>query len=652
MFLIKKLISKIITVLVVFQCLISFVYAASTTVKLPVETFFKYSEINRLSISPTGKYLAAKVKIKDNMQLAVMLAENNKIISVMNFGSHSEVGDFGWLNDDRIYASMIDKVGPLEKAKATGFLFSANADGSKKRQLLPTEARAGKASGGVSNFRIVDRLKDDDKHILIDIIDSKFSSIYKMNVYNGRQVRVAKTKQEYGRLYTDNNQTVRLSVGTTYDKKKGQRITTIYHRMSNDAEWQLIDKRDEKSGVFRPISFTKDAKKLYINTGTSIQLYDPKTKEMSNVLDLSGDATIENYIYDLDPNNPSLIGIIREPGYLIQEFIDENHPDTKLFKSLSAAFPNDFVRVINSTKDKKKLLVVVYSDLKQGTYYLFDREVNKLSFLLNTAPDRDPKQMAAMKPFSFIARDGLEIRGYLTLPKGKSKHLPLVQVVHGGPYGVKDSWGFNPEAQYFANLGYAVIQVNYRGSGGRGKAFEYDHFRKMGMEMQDDLTDSINWAVEQGIVDKDRVCIYGASYGGYAAMMGVVKEPDLYKCAIPYVGVYDIAVQKDKSDTRLHKSGRKFLEEAWNAYDEEFVRERSAIYHLDKLKAALLLVHGRMDKRVPIKNYDLLTDKLEGMNYPYESIIEDYEGHGFRDQENIYNLYKKVAIFLDKHIGH
>jgi len=651
MSLLQKIVSKTTAAFMLLLCFTCFAQAEQSTQRLPLETFFKYSEIHSLSISPTGKYLAAKVKIKDNMQLAVMLADNKKIISVMNFGNDSEVGNFGWLNNDRVYASMVDKVGPLEKPQATGFLFSANADGSKKRQLLPTKARPGKAVGIRAGFRIVDTLKGDDKNILISIIDSKFSSIYKMNVYNGRQVRVAKAKQEYGRLFTDNNQVVRLSIGTTYDKKKGQRITTIYHRDNNDANWQLIDERDEKSEIFSPMSFTKDSKKLYVNTGTAIKLYDPKTKQLTTVKELSGDATIERPIYDLDPNNPSLIGVIREPGYLTQEYLDESHPDVQLLKSLSASFPEDFVRVTNSTEDGNNLLIVTYSDVKQGTYYLYNRTTNKMSFLLNTAPNRDPKLMAKMKPFSFIARDGLEIRGYLTLPKGKSKNLPLVQVVHGGPYGVKDSWFYNPEAQYFANLGYAVMQVNYRGSGGRGKGFEYDNFRKMGMEMQDDLTDSVKWAVKEGIADKDRVCIYGASYGGYAAMMGVVKEPDLYKCAIPYVGVYDIAIQKDKSDTRLHKAGRKFLEEAWNAYDEEFVKERSAIYHLDKLKAALFLVHGRMDKRVPIKNYDLLAEKLDEMNYPYESLIEDHEAHGFRDQENVYNLYKKVGAFLDKHIG-
>ncbi|GAA5138808.1 alpha/beta hydrolase family protein [Thalassotalea piscium] len=648
---ISTILQKIVVTLIVLQSFSNYSFAEETTPRLPVENFFKYSEINSLSISPTGKYFAAKVKINNNMQLAVMLAKNNKIISVMNFGDDSEVGDFGWLNNERVYASMVDKVGPLEKARPTGYLFSADADGGKKRQLLPTPPRPGKALGQISAYRIVDTLDNDEDNILIDIIDSKYSSIYKLNIYSGRQVRVAKAAQEYGRLYTDNNQVVRLSVGTTYDKEKEDSIRTIYYRDNNKDDWQLVDERSVKSGEFSPISFTKDNKKLYINAGTSIKLYDPKTKELSDIIELPGDAVIENYIYDLEADNRTLIGVIREPGHLIKEYLDTSHPDVQLMESISAAFPDDFVRIINTTQDGKKLLVIVYSDVKQGTYYLFDRNTNKLSYLLDTAPHRDYKQLAKMEPFSFIARDGLEIRGYLTLPTGKSKNLPLVQVVHGGPYGVKDSWGYNPEAQYFANLGYAVMQVNYRGSGGRGSSFIYDHYQKMGMEMQDDLTDAVHWAVKEGIADKDRVCIYGASYGGYAAMMGVVKEPDLYKCAVPYVGVYDIAVQKDESDTRLHKSGRKFLEEAWNAYDEEFVKERSAIYHLDKLKAALLLVHGRMDKRVPIKNYELLTEKLDKMNYPYESLVEDHEGHGFRDQENVYNLYKKVAKFLDKHIG-
>jgi len=621
--------------------------------RLPVETFFKYSEINSLRLSPTGEYLAARVKVGDDSQIAIMDAKTNKILSVLKFSSKdSEVGGFGWLNDDRVYASMVDKVGPLAQPRGTGFVFAANVDGSKKTQLIPTPARAGKAQGARAGFRIANTLDDDPKHVLINLYDgSKFNSVYKLNVYNSRMTRVAKAAQEGGTLVTDNNGVVRMSIGGTYEEEAGDWVTSIYYRDNNDADWMLVDKRDRKSGTFSPMSFTKDNKKLYVNTGTSIELFDPADKSLTKIKELPGDATIEGSIYDLDYDNRTLIGVIREPGYPIKEYLDENHPDVQLDKSLSAAFPNEWVRIAGSTKDDNKLLISVRSDKRQLTYYMFDRKTNKLTFLLDTAPHRDRKLMAEMKPFSYIARDGLEIRGYLTLPKGNQKNLGLVQIIHGGPYGVKDSWGYHPEAHYFANLGYAVQQINYRGSGGRGSKFEFDAYRKMGMEMQDDLTDAVKWAVDEGIADPERVCIYGGSYGGYAAMFGVVKEPDLYKCAVPYVGVYDIAIQKDKSDTRLSKGGRKFLHDAWNAYDPEFVKERSAIYHLDKLKAALLLVHGRMDKRVPVKNYDDLVDKLDDMGYPYESVVEDHEGHGFREQENVYNLYRKVGAFFDKHIG-
>jgi len=621
--------------------------------RLPVETFFKYSEINSLSLSPTGEYLAARVKVGDDAQIAIMDAKTNKILSVLKFASEeSEVGSFGWLNDTRVYASMVDKVGPLAQPRGTGFVFAQNVDGKKKTQLLPTPARAGKAANYFGGFNIANKLEDDPKHILVNLFDgSKFGSVYKMNVFNSRLKRVARAAQEGGQLVTDSDGIVRMSIGTKYDEKAGDWVTSIYYRDNNDADWELVDERDRKSGMFRPMSFTKDKKQLFVNTGTSIELFDPATKSMTKVLELPGDATIDRSIFDLDYDNPTMVGVVRQPGYPVKEYIDSKHPDVQLYESLSAAFPNEWTRVAGSTKDNNKLLIAVSSDTRQLTYYMFDRKTNKLTFLLDTAPHRDRNLMAEMKPFSYIARDGLEIRGYLTLPKGNQKNLGLIQIIHGGPYGVRDSWGYHPEAHYFANLGYAVQQINYRGSGGRGSDFQFDAYRQMGMEMQDDLTDAVKWAVEEGIADPERVCIYGASYGGYAAMFGVVKEPDLYKCAVPYVGVYDIAIQKDKSDTRLSKGGKQFLHDAWNAYDPEFVKERSAIYHLDKLKAALLLVHGRMDKRVPVKNYDDLVDKLDEMGYPYESVVEDHEGHGFRDQENVYNLYRKVGKFFDKHIG-
>ncbi|TRX52732.1 alpha/beta hydrolase family protein [Thalassomonas sp. M1454] len=645
-------------------CLFSFYFIFSlpvnanikTAPNLPVESFFKYTDFSGLEISPTGEYLAAKVRMDGALRLAIMETKTNKILSINHFGDENDVGVIDWVSDDRVIVKMYTRVGPLDQPADTGFLFAVNVDGSKKRQLIPTPAKPGKAVGRRAISQLIDILPDEEKYVLMYIRNSAYSTIYKVNTFTGHQREFAKSNEANSSIVLDHDNVIRYYIHWQYDEDTDINTRTFYYRASKDEDWQLhktiVDKESEKRGnsTFKTIDIAADNKQLYIQTEKGIELYNPDSKRFKTILPLEGDAEVTSKLYSTDFNNSVLLGIKRMPGYIETSYLTNDHPDVNIRKSLSAAFPNKEVVLKGRTKDGATMLVYVYSDKVAGEYYLFDTKKNSLSFLLSKAPERKESDFADMKPFSFIARDGLEIRGYLTLPKGKSKNLPLVQVVHGGPYGVTDDWGYDGEAQFFANKGYAVMQVNYRGSGGRGNRFHYDHYLKMGKEMQDDLTDAVHWAIKEGIADKEKICIYGASYGGYAALMGVVKEPDLYKCAVPYVGVYDIAIQKDKSDTRLYDAGRRFLERAWNAYDEEFVKERSPIYHLDKLKAALFFVHGAVDRRVPIEQYEAVSKKLDEMGYPYESLIEEDEAHGFIDQDNRYNLYRKVERFLAKHL--
>ncbi len=618
-----------------------------------VEDFFRKLEIDALSLSPTGKYLAARALINGNRNVVILDSKTMKTISIHHFGDgEREVGNVGWLNDERIFASMVTKVGPLEQPAATGFLFAANADGSKKIQLLPQKTRAGKAAKTPTGYRRVSDLKHDPDHILISKTPrgSSRSHAYLVNVYNGRQKRVLRGPVERNSFGTDNDGVIRINQGWSEDYK----IKTVLYREGSDSEWQKIDERNTELSTYRFIKFNRDNSKFYYflsekGKPSAIYLYDPKTKQSNLVHEIKGDFDIEGYIESIDEKE--LLGVVREKGKMSKEYFDMHQQEAQLYKELDAAFPDDFVRVNQITNDQTKFLLFVHSDRNPGDYYIFDSTKGTVDLLLRPRSQLLTSDMAERRPFEFEARDGLNIRGYLTLPNTNKKKHPLVVLVHGGPYGVKDSWFFDVEAQFLANNGYAVMQVNYRGSDGRGLDFIYDNYRKVGKEMQDDLTDATLWAINEGYTDKNRVCIYGASYGGYASMMGVVKEPDLYQCAIAYAGVNDISIQADSSDTRFSKNGRKFLEEAWNAYDEDFVRERSAIYHLDNLKAALFLVHGKEDKRTPYKNYTVLADALDKRNYPYESLVKDFEGHGFRDIDNQRELYTKILAFLEKHIG-
>ncbi|BCV43356.1 hypothetical protein TUM17379_03740 [Shewanella algae] len=263
----------------------------------------------------------------------------------------------------------------------------------------------------------------------------------------------------------------------------------------------------------------------------------------------------------------------------------------------------------------------------------------------------DPAQMAEVKPMDIKVRDGMTIQAYLTLPPGKDpKQLPLVVNPHGGPHYVRDSWGFDPQNQMLANQGIAVLQVNFRGSGGYGEAFQQAGYRKWGSEIQYDIIDATRHLIDQGIVDKQRICIVGGSFGGYSALQSSVMEPDLFKCAIGFAGVYDLEMMFKEGDVQERDSGTSYLRTVLGQ-DQAVLRAMSPTRNVDKLKANLLLVHGGNDERAPIEQFEALEDALKKRNYPYQKIIMDDEGHGFYDESHRAIYYQKMLNFLKQNLG-
>jgi len=300
----------------------------------------------------------------------------------------------------------------------------------------------------------------------------------------------------------------------------------------------------------------------------------------------------------------------------------------------------------------QQAVVFVSSDRNPGDYYLYDGRTHAVRYLFSELPGIDPKAMAAMQPISFKARDGQTIHGYLTLPMGKHKDLPLVINPHGGPFGIRDYWTFDPETEFLAYHGFAVLQVNYRGSGGYGIAFQRAGYQQWGKAMQDDLTDATRWAVQQGIADPQRICIYGGSYGGYAALEAVVKEPDLYKCAIGYAGVYDLVMLHDRGGElyfQSHGMGSYLNDTLGDNLDA--LRAASPVDHVNRIKAALFLAHGGADKTVPIDQVNELRSALDKAGTKYEWLYFPNEGHGFFKIDHQVTFYNEMLSFLDHNIG-
>jgi len=462
-----------------------------------------------------------------------------------------------------------------------------------------------------------------------------------------------KTKGKNPYIITDNQHRVRISFSTEDDDSQH-----FWYRNLETEKWEELGVYNRYKGKVNPLGFSKDGKNIlvFVSDGSvpqGIYWLDPKTKEKELIHRIKGGFYIKDWIMDNDYYNPTIIGYSYEAERKKSVYFDPNSKEAKLQKSLEDVFPGEVVLILDYTQDSKTALVQTYSEKNPGSLFLMDLTTNKIGFIFDFKPQIKSKEMFATKPIKLKSRDGLMLHGYLTLPKSdqkKSGKLPLIVKVHGGPFGERDSWEFDPENQLFASKGYTVLQINYRGSSGYGAGFEYDAYNQQGAQMQDDLTDATLWAIKEGIADKDKICIYGFSYGGYAALMGAVKEPDLYKCAAPSAGIYDIELMHRFGDIQRSDQGEKLLKQRWGN-SEEFFQQRSPIHHLDKLKAALFIMHGKKDERADFGQYKALTKKLKKMNYPFESMVFDREGHSLYALENQKKYYKKLFEFLDKHIG-
>src|SRR5690606_9757517 len=418
--------------------------------------------------------------------------------------------------------------------------------------------------------------------------------------------------------------------------------------------WKEIHRAAMGEARHTPHGFDRDNRLVYTsisNDGEPAKLYAVDTETGERTL-LSWNGNVESFQRLYSSDGRELLAVVYEDGMPHIEFVNKSHPEAATYAGLIHAFPEHAVSFRGISRDGRYVLLVAYSDVDPGSFYLFDREEGKARFLLSARDWIKPEQMSPMRAFSFAARDGTPVHGFITVPRhGGGRNLPLVMLPHGGPHGIRDTWGFNPEAQFLASRGYAVLQVNFRGSGGYGNAFEKKGYRNWGTTMIDDMTDAVEWAVAKGVADPNRICTYGASYGGYAALQSIVREPDRYRCTIGYVGVYSLPLMHRDGDIPRTRMGREYLQ---RVLPESLAEQQaqSAVFNVDRIKVPVMLVHGERDERVPMSQYRALKQALVAAGRPPEvEILEPKEGHGFQELKNNVRLYTAIEAFLDKHIG-
>ena len=385
---------------------------------------------------------------------------------------------------------------------------------------------------------------------------------------------------------------------------------------------------------------------------TQIYLYDIKEDKVIKKL-------FSNDNYDV-----SGLSLSRHRGYELDYFSYEGDKNViipvsdyykKLHSKIVNKFPNYSYSIADVTDDESKYLIFLQSDKLYGTYYSYDAKKDEFKLLYDLMPNLKEEDMAEMRPITFTSRDGKTIHGYITLPKAAldGKKVPVIVNPHGGPQGIRDSWGFNPEAQLFASRGYATLQVNFRISGGYGREFLESGFKQIGRKAMDDVEDGLQYVIDQGWVDKNNAAIYGGSHGGYAVLRGLTKTPDLYACGVDYVGVSNIFTFYD-SFPEYWKPYKEIVKEIW--YDPDVSEEKaimeevSPAFHVDKIKKPLFVVQGANDPRVNIDESDQIVEALraKGVDVPY--MVKYDEGHGFGKEENRIALYKAMMGFYAKHL--
>jgi dipeptidyl aminopeptidase/acylaminoacyl peptidase len=631
---------------------------AADTGGVDVSAFVKRDSFGDIKISPTGEYLAASVPLEDRTGMVILRRADGKRTAAFALGKDTHVDGFVWVGPDRVMISMAESFGALDKPIPTGELFAVNVDGTKAENLVGFRVQDGGAATRIKPKQaeyvwadLVDDLPGDDKHAIVSIApfgdDVYYTRAEKMDVYSGRRTVAARVSVPRARFTTDNDGVVRFARGAGSDN-----ASKLYYRADADSEWQLVNDELKTYRVEYPIGFSPDNKLAYLQSEQdegpdTIVAFDPATGVRSPLLSDDG-VDPWRILYQTGANNAP-VGVTFMDGKPRTQFFDETSEDARLYRTLEKAFAGSAVLVTSTTRDGRYAVVETFTDDNPGDFYLFDRTEKRAEHILSRRDWFDPAMMAKAEPVSLKSRDGLALHGYLTRPRNApAGKLPMVVLPHGGPFGVFDTWGFDDDAQMLAQAGYAVLQVNFRGSGNHGRTFMQAGAREWGGKMQDDVTDATRWAIAQGIADPERICIYGASYGAYAAMVGAAREPSLYQCAVGYVGVYDLQLMH-RQDSRDGKSSQTWLED-WVG-EADTLGARSANRMAGSIKAPVFLAAGGEDRIAPIEHTKLMEAALKRAGVPVESLYFRTEGHGFYTEDNRTEYYTRLLDFLAAHIG-
>jgi dipeptidyl aminopeptidase/acylaminoacyl peptidase len=607
------------------------------TTNIPVKRydlkdFFRTPEKSGYQISPDGNWISYLAPYERRKNIFVQPRAGGEAKRITSETARDMAGYF-WKHNDRI-------IYVKDSSGDENFrLISVSVDGTDIKDLTPFDE---------VTVNIIDDLEEHPSEMIISMNhrNKEIFDVYRINVITGDMTMIAENPGNITSWVTDHDGKLRIARATD-----GVNSSLLY-RESEDGEFRSIITTNFREAV-SPIFFMFDNTNLYCSSNIgrdkeAIVLIDPATGHEKKVIFEHPEVDVEGLHYSRKRKVITYASYTTWKGE--RHFFD--HETEKLFARLYELLPNYELTIVSHNKDEDVLIVRSYSDRSLGAYFLYEKKTDTLTSLAEVSPWLDENDLCERKPITYTSRDGLIIHGYLTLPKGKEANdLPVVVNPHGGPWH-RDVWTYNPEAQFLANRGYAVFQMNFRGSVGYGRKFWEASFKQWGKTMQDDVSDGVRWLIEQGIANPAKVAIYGGSYGGYCTLAGMTFTPDLYACGIDYVGVSNLFTFM----TTIPPYWKPLLEMMYEMVgdpekDKELLRSASPVFHVDQIKSPLFVIQGAKDPRVNINESNQIVDALKkrGIDVPY--MVKENEGHGFHNEENRFEVYEAMEKFLDKHLN-
>ena len=598
--------------------------------RIPLRDFFRNPEQATFQLSPDGNSIAFLQPYENRMNVFVRPRAGGPAVRITSETDRDVAGYF-WKGSRRIvYLKDF-------KGDENFHLVSVDSDGKNLVDLTPFDkVRA----------MIIDDRYDDDGEILVALNkrNPEVFDVYRIDLNSKELTLLAENPGNITAWITDHAGRIRLAIATDGVNN------SIMHRADDNSAFATVITTNFRQQI-SPLFFDFDNKLLFAASNidrdkAAIVRVDPAT------------AKEESLIFEHPEVDVGGLDWSRKRKVCTEAQFVTWKRERKFFDAEMQAIHADLERQLqgyeidlqSSNKDETLFVVAAWNDRTQGVRYLYDVATKTLTKLAEIAPWLDENELAEMKPITYQARDGLTIHGYLTLPQGGGKNLPMVVIAHGGPWA-RDVWGYDPEAQFLANRGYAVMHMNFRGSTGYGRKFWEASFKEWGRTMQDDVTDGVKYAIAQGIADPKRVAIYGGSYGGYCTLAGLAFTPELYACGVDYVGVSNLFTFIKTIPPYWKPMLDMLYEMVGNPEtDKELLAAASPALHADNIRAPLLIAQGAQDPRVNIEESNQMVAALNKRGIDVEYIVKDNEGHGFHNEENRFEFYEAMERFLEKHL--